>query len=76
MEKTGTTGTAQEDDGLSDSQRKRKRSVWSKQKGVRRGSYDVVQSSRSDSLLTGIIDRKGSTCTLDHDFLGEILRIH
>lgn len=75
MEKTGTTGTTQDDDGLSDSQRKRKRSIWSKQKGVRRGSYDVVQSSRSDSLLTGIIDRKASTCTLDHDFFGEILRI-
>ncbi|KAL9963210.1 hypothetical protein ACROYT_G032388 [Oculina patagonica] len=73
MEKTGTTGTTQDDDGLSDSQRKRKRSIWSKQKGVRRGSYDVVQSSRSDSLLTGIIDRKraASTCTLDHEFFDE-----
>lgn len=74
MEKTGTTGTALEDDSLqlSDSQRKRKRSIWSKQKGLRRGSYDV-QSSRSDSLLTGIIDRKASTSSiLDHDFFGEI----
>ena len=75
MEKTGTTGTTQEDDSLSDSQRKRKRSIWSKQKGLRRGSYDVVQSS-NDSQLTGIFDRKTSSsasCSaLEHEFFGEI----
>ena len=75
MEKTGTTGTALEDDSphLSDSQRKRKRSMWTKQKGFRRESYDV-QTTRSDSQLTGITDRKPSTCSiLDSDFFGEIL---
>lgn len=75
MEKTGTTGTALEDDSpqLSDTQRKRKRSIWSKQKGLRRESYDV-RSSRSESLLTGIFDRKTSTASiLDHDYyFGEI----
>ena len=75
MEKTGTTGTALEDDSpqLSDTQRKRKRSIWSKQKGLRRESYDV-RTSRSESLLTGIIDRKTSTASiLDHDYyFGEI----
>jgi len=40
---------------------------------LRRESYDV-RSSRSESLLTGIIDRKTSTAsTLDHDYyFGEI----
>lgn len=75
MEKTGTTGTTLEDDSpqLSDTQRKRKRSIWSKQKGLRRESYDV-RSSRSESLLTGIFDRKTSTASiLDHDYyFGEI----
>ena len=74
MENTGTTGTAQEDDSsLSDSQPKRKRSMWSKQKGLRRPSCDPTSRSHSDSLLTGISERKGSNCSvLDHvDFFGE-----
>lgn len=76
MEKTGTTGMVGVEDDyppLSDSQRKRKRSLWTKQKGLRRESYDV-QSTRSDSQLTANYDRKASTCSvLDSDFIGETL---
>lgn len=78
MEKTGTTGMVGVEDEsphLSDSQRKRKRSLWTKQKGFRRESYDV-HSTKSDSQLTANYDRKASTCSvLDSDFIGETLPI-
>ena len=72
LEKSGTaTGTAHGDN--SPDLNKRKRSIWSKsQKGLRRGSFDA-RFSRSESPLTGILDRKSSACSvLDSDFLGEI----
>ena len=72
LEKTGTTGTALGDNSpeLNDS-RKRKRSMWSKQqRGLRRGSYDVL-AGRPESLA-GNLPRKSSTCSaLDSDFFGE-----
>ncbi|CAH3197119.1 unnamed protein product, partial [Porites evermanni] len=71
LEKSGTaTGTAHGDN--SPDLNKRKRSIWSKpQKGLRRGSFDA-RFSRSESPLTGILDRKSSACSvLDSDFLDE-----
>ncbi|KAK2548433.1 Potassium voltage-gated channel subfamily KQT member 5 [Acropora cervicornis] len=72
MEKTGTTGTTfQGDNSPEFESRKRKRSIWSKpQKGLRRGSYDVI---KTDPNLPGNTTRKSSTCSalLDTEFFGE-----
>ena len=74
MEKTGTTGTALQGDNSPElDSRKRKRSMWSRpQKGLRRGSCDVI-SNKSDLNFPGNVTRKSSTCSalLDSEFFGE-----
>ncbi|XP_068707023.1 potassium voltage-gated channel subfamily KQT member 1-like isoform X2 [Montipora foliosa] len=64
MEKTGTTGTALQGDNSPElDSRKRKRSMWSRpQKGLRRGSCDVI-SNKSDLNFPGNVTRKSSTCS-------------
>lgn len=75
MEKTGTTGTAFGENSPELDSRKRKRSLWSSkpQKGLRRGSLDVL-SSKSDSNSSSNMKRDSSTCSalVDSDFFGEI----
>ena len=73
MEKTGTTGTTIGDNGDELESHRRKRSIWSKpQKGLRRGSFDVL-SNRSDSKFVANMNRRSSASSvLDSDFFGEV----
>ena len=73
MERTGTTGTALGDNSDELESHRRKRSIWSKpQKGLRRGSFDVL-SNRSDSKIVANMNRRSSASSvLDSDFFGEV----